>query len=61
MMASPNHRANRPPSLIAHFQNLPDPRVHRTKDHALIDVLVIGICTLLGAGETFNDMEDFGL
>src|SRR6266576_7255026 len=43
-------------SLIEHFKNLPDPRVDRTKDHDLIDVLVIAVCT----GETFNDMEDFG-
>jgi predicted transposase YbfD/YdcC len=47
-------------SLIAHFQDLPDPRVDRTKDHDLIDILVIAICTLLCAGESFNDMEDFG-
>lgn len=49
-----------PKSLLAHFQALPDPRVNRTKDHDLIDVLVIAICTLLCAGESFNDMEDFG-
>jgi predicted transposase YbfD/YdcC len=47
-------------SLIPHFQNLPDPRVNRTRDHDLIDILVIAICTLLCGGETFNDMEDFG-
>lgn len=47
-------------SLIEHFQALPDPRVNRTKDHDLIDLLVIAICTLLCAGESFNDMEDFG-
>ena len=47
-------------SLIEHFRELPDPRVERTKDHALIDILVIAICTLLCAGESFNDMEDFG-
>lgn len=47
-------------SLIAHFQDLPDPRVNRTKDHELIDVLTIAICTLLCAGESFNDMADFG-
>jgi predicted transposase YbfD/YdcC len=47
-------------SLIDHFQDLPDPRVDRTKDHDLIDILVIAICTLLCAGESFNDMEDFG-
>lgn len=47
-------------SLIEHFKDLPDPRVERTKDHDLIDLLVIAICTLLCAGESFNDMEDFG-
>jgi len=47
-------------SLIEHFKDLPDPRVNRTKDHDLIDLLVIAVCTLLCAGESFNDMEDFG-
>jgi predicted transposase YbfD/YdcC len=58
MNTTPNYSA--PQSLITHFQDLPDPRVNRTKDHDLIDVLVIAICTLLCAGESFNDMEDFG-
>ena len=48
------------PSLIACFQDLPDPRVDRTKSHKLIDILVISICTLLCCGESFNDMEEFG-
>lgn len=47
-------------SLIEHFQMLSDPRVDRTRDHDLIDVLIIAICTLLCGGESFNDMEDFG-
>jgi predicted transposase YbfD/YdcC len=47
-------------SLIEHFEALSDPRVDRTKDHDLIDVLIIAICTLLCGGESFNDMEDFG-
>lgn len=47
-------------SLIEHFETLSDPRVDRTKDHDLIDVLIIAICTLLCGGESFNDMEDFG-
>ena len=47
-------------SLIEHFQMLSDPRVDRTKDHDLIDVLIIAVCTLLCGGESFNDMEDFG-
>lgn len=52
--ASPSH------SLVAHFGGLPDPRVNRTQDHELIDILVIGLCTLLCGGEGFNDMADFG-
>lgn len=47
-------------SLVAHFGQVPDPRIDRRKDHDLIDILVIAVCTLLCAGETFNDMEDFG-
>ena len=47
-------------SLIEHFKSLKDPRIDRTKDHDLIDVLIIAICCLLCAGESFNDMEDFG-
>jgi predicted transposase YbfD/YdcC len=58
MSAIPNQSAQ--PSLLSHFQDLPDPRVNRTKDHDLIDVLIIAICTLLCGGESFNDMEDFG-
>lgn len=47
-------------SLVAHFAEVADPRMHRRKEHDLVDVLVIAVCTLLCAGETFNDMEDFG-
>jgi len=47
-------------SLVAHLSQVPDPRIDRRKDHDLIDVLVIAVCTLLCAGESFNDMEDFG-
>lgn len=62
MTTTPNNPGpyHNPQSLIAHFQDLPDPRLNRTKDHELIDVLLIAICTLLCGGETFNDMEDFG-
>jgi predicted transposase YbfD/YdcC len=47
-------------SLVAHLRQVPDPRVERRKEHQLVDILVIAVCTLLCAGETFNDMEDFG-
>ena len=47
-------------SLVAHLAQVPDPRIHRRREHELIDILVIAVCTLLCAGESFNDMEDFG-
>jgi predicted transposase YbfD/YdcC len=47
-------------SLIEHFTSITDPRVDRTRDHDLVDILVIAICALLCAAESFNDMEDFG-
>jgi len=60
MKSTPDSSNPSPQSLIAHFGGLPDPRINRTKDHDLLDILVIAICTLLCGGETFNDMEDFG-
>lgn len=47
-------------SLIDELKTITDPRMDRTKDHDLIDILVIAICALLCAAESFNDMEDFG-
>jgi predicted transposase YbfD/YdcC len=58
MKTSPNQPS--PKSLLDHFEHLPDPRISRTRDHDLVDVMVIAVCTLLCGGETFNDMEDFG-
>lgn len=47
-------------SLLDCFRVLPDPRVNRTRDHLLIDIVVIGFCATLAGGEGFNDMEEFG-
>jgi predicted transposase YbfD/YdcC len=49
-----------PASLLACFGDLPDPRVNRTREHLLIDVVTIGFCAILAGGEGFNDMEEFG-
>ncbi len=54
----PNHVAKT--SLVAHLAPVPDPRINRKKEHDLIDILVIAVCTILCGGEGFNDMEDFG-
>lgn len=46
--------------LIDYLKDVPDPRVNRTKEHQLIDILTIGVCCLISGGEGFNDMEGFG-
>ncbi|HTG44589.1 MAG TPA: ISAs1 family transposase, partial [Verrucomicrobiae bacterium] len=47
-------------SLVDHLSIITDPRVNGTRDHALIEILVIALCGLLCRAETFNDLEDFG-
>jgi predicted transposase YbfD/YdcC len=46
--------------LIECFEGLPDPRMDRTRRHRLVDILVIGLCSMLVGGESFTDMESFG-
>lgn len=46
--------------LIACFQPLPDPRLERCQLHKLIDIVVIGLATLISGGEGFSDMAAFG-
>jgi hypothetical protein len=48
------------PSLIAWFQDVPDPRGDRTKHPKVLDSLVISICTLLGCGESVHAREACG-
>jgi len=47
-------------SFFESFSVVPDPRVERGKRHILMDVLFIGLATVLSGGETFRDMADFG-
>ena len=49
-----------PTSISLHFGALPDPRVARTRDHLLIDILTIGLCAILCGGEGWTDMATFG-
>ncbi len=49
-----------PKNLLECFVTITDPRVDRTRQHKLIDILVIGLCTMITVGDNFTDMEDFG-
>lgn len=46
--------------LLDCFRPLPDPRLERRKQHKLIDIVVIGLATLISGGEGFVDMQAFG-
>ena len=59
-MTNPNKRLPKAKTLIECFDGLPDPRMDRTRRHKLVDILVMGLCSLLTRGESFTDMEDFG-
>jgi len=53
------HQKDKIISLIATLEDVPDPRVDRSKDHDLVDLLVIALCTILVGGDSFSDMEEF--
>lgn len=59
-MSAKNNHVQPPRNLIECFQDIEDPRIDRTREHKLIDILVIGLCTMITVGENFTDMEDFG-
>ncbi len=47
-------------SLVQCLLAVDDPRVERTKEHLLIDILVIAICAILCGAEHWTEMERFG-
>lgn len=48
-----------PPVLTA-FAGLPDPRVDRTKRHALLDIVAITLSAVLAGAEGWVDIAEFG-
>jgi predicted transposase YbfD/YdcC len=53
-------RESLPDSLVYHFSVIEDPRMDRSKEHLLSDILVIAVCAMLCGAEHFTDFEDFG-
>lgn len=41
------------------FERLPDPRVERTKQHLLQDILTIAICGVICGADSWVEMEQF--
>jgi hypothetical protein len=47
-------------NLTRHFSHLTDPRVERTKEHMLLDIVVIALCALLAGAEGWVAVEALG-
>jgi predicted transposase YbfD/YdcC len=43
-----------------HFQSLPDPRIERTKEHRLADLLTIALCAVIAGADSWVAIERFG-
>ncbi len=60
MLSSAPPPAPVPDSLLAHLAQIPDPRVERTKQHLLTDILAIAILAKLCGADDFTEMAQFG-
>ena len=47
-------------AIEEHFSKVTDPRVNRTKDHKLIDIVGIAICAVICGAEGWVDIELYG-
>jgi predicted transposase YbfD/YdcC len=46
--------------LREHFAELPDPRVERTKRHALLDLVAVAVCAVIAGADSWVAVETFG-
>jgi predicted transposase YbfD/YdcC len=53
-------RISGPASLQAHFGRLRDPRIARTRRHALLDIIVLAICAVVAGADDWVSVRDFG-
>ena len=51
---------NQDVSLARYFAGLPDPRIDRTKKHALGDILVIALAATIAGADSWEEVERFG-
>lgn len=48
------------PSILAHFQELEDPRISPATRHQLLDIVAIAICAVICGADTWVEVEAFG-
>src|SRR5262245_17193562 len=49
-----------PSEIVKHFNGVDDPRIDRTKDHLLIDILTIAICAVVCGADGWVDVAQYG-
>ena len=48
------------PSILNYFAELEDPRIDRTKEHLLLDIVAIAICAIICGADSWVDIEAYG-
>jgi predicted transposase YbfD/YdcC len=48
-------------TIADYFTEIEDPRVERTRQHKLIDIISIAICAVICGAEGWTDIETYGL
>jgi hypothetical protein len=44
-------------SILEYFASVPDPRVERTRHHALTDILTLSLCAVVCGADSFCAIE----
>lgn len=45
---------------LKYFAELRDPRVERTREHLLEEILLMAIAAVLSGADSWNEIEDYG-
>lgn len=48
-------------TIADHFSAIDDPRIERSKQHKLIDIITISICAVICGAEGWTDIETYGV
>jgi len=55
-----NHVPKTGASIVEHFSHLTDPRLDRTKQHLLLDIVALSICGMICGADGWTEIEEFG-
>ena len=57
---SQNKNNNAPQPIAQHFITITDPRIEKSTDHKLIDIIAIAVCGVIAGCDSWVEIEDFG-